>query len=122
MRAASRLAPSEGATTILAWSAWTGLVLLTGLLPFNLQMPTLEEFGLCLLIGVAATAGQSLAVLGYRIAPASLLAPFSYLQLIWSTALGYLVFNGRPGGAMIVGAAIIVATGLYTAHSERRTR
>jgi drug/metabolite transporter (DMT)-like permease len=61
-------------------------------------------------------------VLGYRQAPASLLAPFSYLQLIWSTALGYLVFAGRPGMPTIVGATIIAASGLYTAHRERANR
>jgi drug/metabolite transporter (DMT)-like permease len=60
--------------------------------------------------------------MGYRCAPASLLAPFSYLQLIWSTALGYIVFDGRPGAATIIGATIIAASGLYTAHRERLAR
>jgi drug/metabolite transporter (DMT)-like permease len=76
----------------------------------------------CLLIGVLASAGQWMVVLGYRRAPASLLAPFSYMQLIWSTALGYIVFDGRPGIATIVGAAIIAGSGLYTAHRERAAR
>lgn len=114
-----RMAPTESAPTILAWSAGTGLALLTCLLPFNAAMPTPREFGLCLGIGVFASAGQFMAVLAYRRAPASLLAPFSYLQLIWSTTLGYLVFDGRPGLATIVGATIIAGSGLYTAHRER---
>ena len=85
-------------------------------------MPTPRELALCLFIGVAASAGQWLVVLGYRRAPASLLAPFSYLQLIWSTALGYIIFDGRPGLATIVGATIIAASGLYSAHRERAAR
>jgi drug/metabolite transporter (DMT)-like permease len=117
-----RMAPTEGSSTILVWTAGTGLVLLTCLLPFNLKAPTAHEFALCLLIGLSASAGQWMVVLGYRRAPASMLAPFSYLQLIWSTGLGYLVFNGRPGLATIVGATIIAASGLYTAHRERLAR
>jgi drug/metabolite transporter (DMT)-like permease len=117
-----RMAPTESASTILAWTAGTGLALLTCLLPFNAVVPTARELALCLFIGVSASAGQWMVVLGYRRAPASLLAPFSYLQLIWSTALGYIVFNGRPGPATIVGATIIAASGLYSAHRERAAR
>jgi len=117
-----RIAPTESAPTILAWSAGTGLALLSCMLPFNFAVPTLREFALCLLIGVSASAGQWMVVLGYRRAPASLLAPFSYLQLIWSTGLGYIVFDGRPGPATIFGATIIAASGLYSAHRERAAR
>jgi drug/metabolite transporter (DMT)-like permease len=69
-----------------------------------------------------AASGQWLVVLGYRCAPASLLAPFSYLQLISSGLLGYLVFGARPGTATIVGATVIAASGLYTASRERARR
>jgi drug/metabolite transporter (DMT)-like permease len=117
-----RMSTTESSSTILAWTAGTGLALLTCLLPFNVSMPTPRELALCLFIGVAASAGQWLVVLGYRRAPASLLAPFSYLQLIWSTALGYIIFDGRPGLATIVGATIIAASGLYSAHRDRAAR
>lgn len=117
-----RMAATEGTSTIIAWTAGTGLVLLTALLPFGVAVPTPRELALCLLIGVAASLGQGIVVLGYRMAPASMLAPFSYLQLLWSTALGYIVFDGRPGLATIIGATIIAGSGLYSAHRERRTR
>ena len=117
-----RMAATESASTILSWTAGSGLLLLTCLLPFNLATPTPREFALCLMIGVFASVGQWMVVLGYRRAPASMLAPFSYLQLIWSTTLGYLVFNGRPGLATIVGACIIAGSGLYSAHRERLAR
>jgi len=117
-----RMAGTERASTTLAWSAGSGLVLLTCMMPFEARVPTLKELALCLFIGAVASLGQSMVVLGYRRAPASLLAPFSYLQLIWSTALGYVVFDGRPGAATIIGATIIAASGLYTAHRERASR
>lgn len=114
-----RMAKTETAGTTLAWSAASGLVVLTFLLPFEARIPNLRELGLCLMVGLFASSGQWLVVLGYRLAPASMLAPFSYLQLIWSTLLGYLVFDGRPGAATIIGATVIAGSGLYSAHRER---
>jgi drug/metabolite transporter (DMT)-like permease len=116
------MAGTERASTTLAWTAGSGLVLLTCLLPFDAVMPTTKELALCILIGGAASLGQGMVVLGYRRAPASLLAPFSYLQIIWSTTLGYIVFDGRPGLATIIGATVIAGSGLYSAHRERATR
>jgi drug/metabolite transporter (DMT)-like permease len=115
-----KLSASDRPGTTLAWTSASGLVVLTCLLPFVARVPTLRELGLCLLIGVAASGGQWMVVLGYRNAPASLLAPFSYLQLIWSTLLGVIVFAANPGPATIVGACIIAASGLYSANQERK--
>jgi drug/metabolite transporter (DMT)-like permease len=117
-----KMAVTEGPSTILVWTAGSGLLLLSCLLPFNFVLPTPRELALCLLIGVFASGGQWMVVIGYRRAPASLLAPFSYLQLIWSTTLGVIVFHERPGPATIIGATIIAASGLYTAHRERAAR
>ena len=61
---------------------------------------------------------QGLIVLAFRQAGASLLAPFFYTQLIWSAGLGYLVFSNLPDRWSFVGAGIIIASGLYTAHRE----
>jgi drug/metabolite transporter (DMT)-like permease len=74
---------------------------------------------LALVVGVLSSAGQWLTVLSLRLASASLLAPFSYSQLIWSTLAGWLVFDNLPDRWTLVGAAIIIASGLYTAHRER---
>lgn len=115
-----KLSATDRPGTILAWSACSGFVVLTALLPFNLQMPTWQEMELCLIIGVAASGGQSLVVLAYRLGPASLLAPFSYLQLIWSTLFGLWIFSAQPGPATITGAVVIAASGLYSANHERK--
>ena len=61
-------------------------------------------------------------ILAHRIAPASLLAPFFYVQLLWVSVLGYLVFASLPDNCTITGAAIIITSGLYTAHRERIRR
>jgi drug/metabolite transporter (DMT)-like permease len=46
-------------------------------------------------------------------------APFSYVQLIWAGALGFLVFGSSPDRFTFLGAGIIVSSGLYTAYRER---
>ena len=61
-------------------------------------------------------------VLAFRYADASVLAPFSYTQLLWVSILGFLVFGEVPDVWTITGAAFIVASGLYTAHRERVRR
>ena len=73
-------------------------------------------------VGVASTAGQWIVVLAYRYADASVLAPFSYAQLVWVSILGFLVFGEVPDVWTVTGAACIVGSGLYTAHRERLRR
>ncbi len=105
--------------TTLVYSAVVGSAVLTMLLPFNWEMPQSGEIGLGLLMGLVFTIGQWFVVLAYRHADASVIAPFSYVQLIWAGALGYLFFGSLPDGWTIVGACIIAASGFYTAYRER---
>jgi drug/metabolite transporter (DMT)-like permease len=114
-----KMSTTERPATTLLWSAITGLLLLSLLLPFDHAWPTLAQFALCLILGCLASTGQWMVVLAHRQAPASVLAPFSYVQLLWATLAGYLVFSTVPDRWTIVGAMIIIASGLYTAHRER---
>jgi drug/metabolite transporter (DMT)-like permease len=114
-----RMATTERASATLLWSACTGLVTLSLMLPFVFRVPDLRSVGLALVIGLVASSGQWLTVLAYRQATASLLAPLSYAQLIWSSALGYFVFGAAPDRWTLVGAAIIAASGFYTVHHAR---
>ncbi|HET8995116.1 MAG TPA: DMT family transporter [Acetobacteraceae bacterium] len=113
-----RMAGSERPPTILLWSAGSGLLVLTLLLPWQAVLPTPAQLGLALVLGVLASSGQWLVVLAFRHAPASLLAPFSYTQLLWSSFYGWLVFQALPDRWTLAGAAVIVASGLYTLHRE----
>jgi drug/metabolite transporter (DMT)-like permease len=94
-------------------------VVLAVLLPFVFVRPSVPHLLLALVVGGLSSTGQWLVVLAHRLAPASVLAPFSYSQLIWATIGGWLVFDNLPDGWTLVGAAIIIASGLYTAHRER---
>jgi drug/metabolite transporter (DMT)-like permease len=113
---------TERAITTMTYSSIAGLCILSALVPFVWVTPTWHDIAFGILIGVASTAGQWIVVLAFRYADASVLAPFSYTQLLWVSVLGYLIFGEVPDAYTITGAAFIVASGLYTAHRERVRR
>jgi drug/metabolite transporter (DMT)-like permease len=114
-----RMAGSDAPETTLLWSAVIGLILLSAMLPFDFHWPSPFHWILLLTLGIFVSLGQWFTILAHRFAPASLLAPFSYAQLIWVTISGYLVFGDWPDAWTIAGAAVITASGLYIAHRER---
>ena len=109
----------EHAITIMTYSSIAGVAILSVLVPFVWVAPSWHAVMFGILIGVASTAGQWIVVLAFRYADASVLAPFSYTQLVWVSTLGFLIFGEVPDAWTVVGAAFIVASGLYTAHRER---
>ena len=113
---------TERAITTMTYSSIAGLFILSALVPFVWVTPTWHDIAFGILIGVASTAGQWIVVLAFRYADASVLAPFSYTQLLWVSVLGFFIFGEVPDVYTITGAAFIVASGLYTAHRERVRR
>ena len=116
------LSGTERAITTMTYSSIAGLCILSLLVPFVWVTPTWQAIALGVFIGIASTAGQWIVVLAFRYADASVLAPFSYTQLLWVSMLGFLVFGEMPDVWTVTGAAFIVASGLYTAHRERVRR
>jgi drug/metabolite transporter (DMT)-like permease len=112
----------ERAVTTMTWSSIVGLCILSALVPLVWVAPSWHDVLFGVLIGVASTAGQWIVVLAFRYADASVLAPFSYTQLLWVSILGFLIFGEVPDVWTVCGAAIIVASGLYTAHREHVRR
>jgi drug/metabolite transporter (DMT)-like permease len=72
-----------------------------------------------LVMGALAAAASILQVVAYRCAPASLIAPFSYAQILWAIGIGWLSFGTVPGPAMLAGSAIVIASGCGVAWAER---
>ena len=71
-------------------------------------------------LGVAGGFGHWLLIQAYRFASAPALAPFIYVNLIWMTSLGYLVFGDIPDIATLAGGAVVISSGLYLLYRERR--
>ncbi len=113
---------TERAITVMTYSSIVGVCILSALVPFVWVTPTWHDIAFGIFIGIASTAGQWIVVLAFRYADASVLAPFSYMQLLWVSVLGFLIFGEVPDVYTVTGAAFIVASGLYTAHRERVRR
>jgi drug/metabolite transporter (DMT)-like permease len=112
----------EHALTIMTWSSIAGVCVVSALVPLVWVTPSWHDILFGIFIGVASTAGQWIVVLAFRYADASVLAPFSYTQLLWVSILGFLVFGELPDLWTVTGAVLIVGSGLYTAHRERVRR
>ena len=114
-----QLAGVDRTGVTLLWTACTGLVMLLCVVPFFLAPLTPALAGLCLLVGVVASAAQWCAVLAYRYARASVLAPLSYSQLVWASLFGFFIFGTVPDHWTMLGATIIAVSGLAVVHLER---
>ena len=115
-----KLAARDHSDTTSLYSPMVGAIILLPLLPFVWEAPSgpLAWLLLCSM-GVFGGIGHWLLIIAHRYAPASLLAPFSYTSILWMTTSGYLVFGHLPDGWTVVGAAVVIASGLYVFHRER---
>ena len=73
-------------------------------------------------VGLAGWAGQHLITEAFRLAPASAVAPYEYMALVWGVGIDWFVWHTLPGARTLTGAAIVVAAGLYLLHREGRPR
>lgn len=89
------------------------------MLPWTWVWPSPGDALALLGIGVFGGIAQILLTDSYRHAPASVVAPFSYTSMIWAVAIGYLLFGELPGAVVLLGAAIVVAAGLFVIFRER---
>ena len=85
----------------------------------GMSMLTVEEILWVVGMGVAATLGHAFIVFAAGKAPANLLAPFQYVEIIGATALGYLVFSDIPAKSTVIGVGVIILSGIYLFHRER---
>ena len=123
-----RLAGDNPLTTVI-WSGFFGTAALTVYTLFTLDevvpimvMLDLKQRLLLLSTGITGGMGHLLQIQAYRHAPASLLSPFVYLQIISATVLGWLVWNQFPDAITWVGIGIICASGIGITLYELRAR
>lgn len=109
-------------------SVWTLLLYLTGTsallssLVVAFVWNPIQSGHIVLFVGVAVfgTVGMTLMTQAFRFAPAAVVAPMDYTALIWATALGWLIWNEIPDAVTYLGAAVIIASGIYIVLRERR--
>jgi drug/metabolite transporter (DMT)-like permease len=80
---------------------------------------TVEEVLLLVVGAVLLLIGYQFIIMAMRIGDISFIAPFRYTALLWAIVIGVIAFGDFPDAPMIVGASIIIGSGLYTLYRER---
>jgi len=107
--------------TSLFFNNAIGALLMLPVIPFVWTAPSNWVVTLLLIgIGLLGSLGHFFLIAGHRIAPASVLSPFIYTQLVWVVILGYVVFDHIPNQWTVAGAAMVICSGLYLLYRERQ--
>ncbi len=117
------LSSRDSSETTLFYSNFIGMLVMLPVVPFVWTTPsTVLDVVLLLAVGGFGSLGHFLLIVAHRKAPASVLSPFIYTQLVWATTLGYLVFGNLPSTWTLAGACIVVASGLYLLYREHKVK
>ena len=118
-----RMGATESTESLIFYSALTPTLVMLPVAPLYGSMPQgAMQWGLLAVTGICGALGHLLLIKAYKQATTAALAPYPYSQIVWMVALGWLVFGDLPDGWTILGAAIIVMSGLYIVHREHKLR
>lgn len=114
------LSRTDSNETTLFYSNLVGAVVMLPVLPLVWTAPqSWFHAALMVAIGAFGAFGHYILIAGHRLAPASVLSPYIYTQLVWAGAFGYLVFGNVPSEWTLVGSAVVICSGLYLLYRER---
>lgn len=113
---------TETANGLLMWQMATMSVCHSALLVFGFVMPTPVDFALLACGGIANAGAQFLWTRSLQLAPTTAASPFYYFLLVWSLLLGYAAWGDIPTTGLLIGSAIVVASGLALLFHEARTK
>lgn len=112
----------EGAfKQVLYFHVWVGFVA-SAFVWTEFRPMTPPEVGWVALAGAFAVAGHLCLTRAFSIAPVGLVAPFEYSAMVWAGLIGFLLWGHVPGWSTVLGASVIVASGVYLLHRETRVK
>jgi drug/metabolite transporter (DMT)-like permease len=113
---------TESTETLTMYQAALLTVAFSVLLLFGVRAPTWADAPLLLVNGVVNGIGQYWWTRALHLAPTSAVAPFQYFSLVWAMLLGFLIWSDVPTLSLLIGSAIVVASGLTLLWREARRR
>jgi drug/metabolite transporter (DMT)-like permease len=111
---------TESTPTIVLWFTLFSMIATGALLPFVGQAHDGRTWAILAALGLFGGMGQLFLTSALRFAPVSVVVPFDYTQLLWAVLLGWAVWDTHPPSTTWAGAAVIVASGLYTLYREHK--
>ena len=115
------LAQRENPYTTLLHTPLCGMLALSLALPWTWSLPSVHDVALMGLMGLVGAVGHFLLIKAYENAGAAQLAPYTYVHILSSALLGFVVFGDVPDRWTVTGAMIIAASGLWLAWREATT-
>lgn len=112
------VARTDDPTISIYFLSVIGAVFMSIIVPWYWTNPDMLDWAMLLAIGACGTIGHILIVRAFAHAPASMLAPFFYIHLIWATIYGWFVFGDIPTLPTLIGGAFIIASGIYVYRSK----
>ncbi len=120
MIAIRQIGRTEPGPRIVFYFTLAGALVGLASLPFGWVMPDPLTLALLVCAGLLGGVGQLLLTQALRVAPVAAVAPFDYTQLVWAGLIAFLVWGEIPRPAMLAGAAVVAASGLYIVYRETR--
>jgi drug/metabolite transporter (DMT)-like permease len=111
---------TESANTLVIWQLTILAIFHSFLLFFGWRWPTPLDAAMLFGTGFTNAIGQWFWTKALHLAPAAAVTPFYYLMLVWSLMIGFLVWGDIPTPSLLIGSAIVVATGLFLFLREAR--
>ncbi|MDT0684409.1 DMT family transporter [Roseicyclus sp. F158] len=108
-----RIGREERSVVLILYPMLANVVVMGAALPFVYEPMPASHLGLLALISVMAFGATSLIIAAYKRGEAVIVAPMQYSQIIWATLYGALFFSERPDRWTMIGAGIIIASGIY---------
>lgn len=115
-----KIGPNERPAVLILYPMILSMVIMGCLLPAIYVPVGLPHLGMMAAVGFLSVAAQYCVISGYRAAPAAVIAPMQYSQILWATAFGYLFFDEVPDVYIGLGSGIIIASGLFLVWRESR--
>jgi len=105
---------------LVTWQSMAALLLGAVISPIGWVTPTPRDFVLLLMLGVVATLAHIAVNKALKLAPAAIIMPYQYTQIIWAVIFGIIIFGDWPDQMMIMGSALIIAAGLLIFWREQK--
>ncbi|WP_170661794.1 DMT family transporter [Ruegeria conchae] len=116
-----KIGNEERSAVLILYPMLLAIVVMSLMQPAVYQPPSLLHLAMMALVGVFSVIAQHLIILAYRAAPAGVVAPSQYSQIIWATLFGMIFFGEHPDGWVAVGASVIIASGIFVVWRESRS-
>ena len=116
------MSSTESAETLTLYQLALLTAIFTLMLPLGWTTPTAADTAWIVLNGASNAVGQYWWTRALHLAPASAVAPFYYLSLIWASILGFAVWGEVPTISLVIGSAVVVASGLFLFWRESSAR